>query len=195
MLFFLIRVTLVLGIAVGGGAFSAMYAIDNDIGLGTVRFDPWTAHPGRGGVDDDPYSRARLARSGEIPLGQAEGIEFIAITDSGGAELLHDCRYRVTGRVPASRYWTLYAAPAELLRPEETAAARPASLNSRHLMRKADNTFEIAVSRSAQPGNWLPLSGSGVMRLVLTLYGAPVSTNSSLSDIALPNIIREACRG
>ena len=38
MLFFLLRVILVLAIAIGGGAYSAMYVIDHDFGLGAIRF-------------------------------------------------------------------------------------------------------------------------------------------------------------
>ena len=193
MLFFLLRVALVLAIAIGGGAYSAMYAIDNDIGLGAIRFGPWTAYPRRGSVSDDPYSRARLARSGEIPLGQAEGLVFTAAADSAGAALDRACVYRVSGKVPAARYWTLYAVAGNTARIVSGRDNLAASLNSTQLMRRADNAFDIAVASSAQPGNWLPVTGAGAMRLVLTLYDTPASTDNSLSEIALPEIIRGDC--
>ncbi|MCC0030620.1 MAG: DUF1214 domain-containing protein [Brucellaceae bacterium] len=193
MLFFLLRVILVLAIAIGGGAYSAMYVIDHDFGLGAIRFGSWTAYPRRGGVLDNPYSRAQLARSGEVPLGHAEGLAFTAATDSTGAALDRTCLYRLSGKVPPARYWTLYAAAGNPARIVSGAGSLPASLHSRQLMRDTDNAFDIAVSPHAQPGNWLPVAGGGSMRLVLTLYDTPVSADNSLSELALPQITREGC--
>lgn len=193
MLFFLLRVALVLAIAIGGGAYSAMYAIDNDIGLGAIRFGPWTAYPRRGGVSDDPYSRARLARSGEIPLGHAEGLAFAAAADSSGAVLDRNCLYTISGKVPAARYWTLHAVTGSPIRVVSGGPNLPASLHSRQLMRGPDNAFEIAIAPFAQPGNWLPVTGRGPMHLVLTLYDTPVSTDNSLSEVTLPEIVRRGC--
>lgn len=193
MLFFLMRVALVLAIAIGGGAYSAMYAIENDIGLGTQHFGPWAAHPGRGGVSDDPYSRARLARSGEIPLGPAEGMQFTATADTSGTAFDGNCAYRITGTVPPARYWTLYATARGTAQVVSGRQDLPAALHSRQVMRRPDNSFDITVASSARPGNWLPLNGNGPMQLVLTLYGTPVSTDNSLSEITLPEIVRGDC--
>ncbi len=193
MFFFLLRVALVLAIAIGGGAYSAKYAIENDIGIGSSSFSAWTAHPGRGSPSDDPYSRARLARSGEIALGQAEGIEFTATQDDAGRTLQRGCAYRLSGSVPPARYWTLYAVSRGAARIVSGGNGLPSSLNSRQLMRRADNSFDIVAAPEAQPGNWLPLSGAGAMQLVLTLYDTPASTDNSLSEIRLPEIIRGDC--
>ena len=43
----------------------------------------WKASPGAGSPDADPYSIARLARTGEVPLGAGEGLAFTADGRSG----------------------------------------------------------------------------------------------------------------
>jgi hypothetical protein len=75
-----------LAVAIGGGAASAWYMIDRGVAFGAVSVGPWTAFPDRGTPAADPYSRARFARTGDLSLGQAEGIVFSARRDSGGTQ-------------------------------------------------------------------------------------------------------------
>ena len=46
--------------------------------LGTLTIGAWTARPKTGTADVDPYSRATIARSGELPVGTGDGIAFSA---------------------------------------------------------------------------------------------------------------------
>ncbi len=101
---------LLLSISIGGGAASVWYALQAQEGVGAVTIDGWTAYPDLGTPEADPYSQARVAREVVLSLGRAEGLSFSAQRDAGGSLLRQECQYRIEGSVPASRFWTLYAA-------------------------------------------------------------------------------------
>lgn len=185
-------VALVVAIAVGGGGASVWFALNAIDGLDTLTVGAWTAYPESGTPQVDPYGRARIARDGELPLGRAEGLYFLAERDSSGQALRRQCRYRLEGGVPVARFWTLYATDRT-----GRAAPRPrppaAGLHSRQVLRRADNSFDIAVGRTPEPGNWLAVTGTGDMVMVLTLYDTPVANGADARDIALPAIYRTGC--
>ena len=87
--------TLVLGVALGLALTWA--AVERGYGFGAVKAGPWTAWPRTGSPDADPYARAVLSRSAEIPLALAEGLTFTATSDSGGVPLDGACRYTLSG--------------------------------------------------------------------------------------------------
>lgn len=183
-----------LAIAIGGGAGSVWYALNAREGVGAVTVGSWTAYPDMGAPDADPYSKARQARLGLLPLGRAEGLAFIATRDAGGARLSRQCSYVIQGSTPPARFWTLYAADPSL-RMIATKGNRKPALQSLSILRNADNAFAIAVAPEAAPGNWLRVSGSGPMALVLTLYDTPVAGVIGVEDVALPQVERTACGG
>ena len=70
---------LVIATAVGLGLTYATATRGTD--LGTLKIGAWTARPKSGTSDVDPYSRATIARSGELPIGTGDGIAFSATSD------------------------------------------------------------------------------------------------------------------
>src|SRR5688572_23413496 len=78
----LVRAILVLfvglGISLGLGLWSAWLAVRSPSPIDAITLGPWQAWPNAGTKDVDPYSRARLARTGEIPLGSGEGLTLLA---------------------------------------------------------------------------------------------------------------------
>src|SRR5258708_35516363 len=75
--------------------------------LGTLTIGAWTARPKTGTADVDPYSRASIARSGELPVGTGDGVAFSATTDD--RKRLRDgwCFIDVSGRPTATPLSTL----------------------------------------------------------------------------------------
>jgi hypothetical protein len=185
---------LVLVTAIAGGAASVWYALGSQEGIGAVSIGPWTAFPELGTPQADPYSKARIAREGVLSLGLAEGLAFVAQHDSDGAALNRKCAYSIQGAFPPARFWTLYAAD-NTRAVIHTEHLRPPALHSVAALRDAANAVTIAVGRQAVPGNWIPISGSGPMNLVLTLYDAPATSSSGIADIALPEIRKTGCDG
>lgn len=194
MISIILRVIVVLGIAIGGGAASVWYALENMEGLGALAIGGWVAHPRDGTPDADPYALARMTRRGELPLGRAEGIVFTASLDSAGEPLRRECAYRVEGTVPVARFWTLYAARTDGPEPVSP-TLRPPALHALQILRRPDNSFDIAIGPRPTPGNWLPTEGAGQMSLVLTFYDLPVSAGLDGADVELPRVYRTRCHG
>lgn len=183
---------LTLLIAIGGGAASVWYALETSGGLGALTVGGWTAYPQAGTAAADPYSKARVAREAELPLGRAEGLAFSTGRDSANAPLDRNCTYRVEGQIPPARFWTLYAAgPDNAALPPVGTRAR--AITAEGVVRQPDNAVIVTVGPNPAPMNWLAVSGSGPLQLVLTLYDTPVASNESIADIELPQVLRIAC--
>jgi hypothetical protein len=181
-----------LAIAIGGGAWSVRYALERGFGLETLTVGPWQAYPDFGTPDASAYAKAAVARRGELPLGQAEGLAFEASGDSSGAALMRNCSYRISGDVPTARFWTLYAADPSLT-PLQPAGIRAAALQSTAVLHETDEAVAVTASPHPAPGNWLPLSGSGPMVLVFSLYDTPIASSTEISRVVLPGISRLGC--
>ena len=179
-----------LGLALGLWASETILA--NGGPFGVVAIGPWSVATTAGAIEADPYTRASLERSGEIPLALGEGLKMIARVDDAGRPFDPRCTYRVGSRVPAARYWTLSLVNADGY-PVENAAGRY-GFRSSEILRDADGGFSIAVSATAHAGNWLPIGAPAPFALVLRLYDSPLSaTAGGMEKSATPAIARENC--
>ena len=104
-LIFITLLALILATVVGLGATWMTATRGTD--LGTLTIGAWTARPKTGTADVDPYSRATIARSGELPVGTGDGVAFSATTDDRKRPLDGRCDVVVSGVTPAARFWTL----------------------------------------------------------------------------------------
>lgn len=158
---------------------------------GTVEVGTWRALPTIDATTADPYVRARIARSGEIGMGAGEGLTFVANADSTGRELQPKCDYRIVGRSPPARLWTLTASDSAG-HPGVTPEGR-AHVDNRNLLRDGSGRFEVTLAVAARPGNWLPMPSTGAATLTLRLYDTPLTLGSDQMP-TLPSIERGACR-
>jgi hypothetical protein len=188
---FLIDLLIAIGIAVVVGFGSAALVLDRDRLFGAQTRGAWTAWPNSGSPDADPYTIALLARSGEVPLGAGEGLAFIAEADSAGGSLYGGCRYILEGQTPPARLWTLtlYDGEGHLL---ENPVHRT-GFHSREIERRADGSFDIALAPDAQPGNWLPVTTKGPIKLMLRLYDTPIAGGANFGNLTLPSIRKGDC--
>lgn len=184
----------VLVVAVVGGAGSVWIALNASEGIGAVAIGAWTAFPDVGTPEADTYSKARFAREGGLSLGRAEGIAFSAQRDSAGDALRRECTYAIEGVIPSARFWTLYAADARRIVLPPTIRRVPA-LHSLEMLRTIDGAIRITIGRHPTPGNWLGVTGSGPMQLVLTLYDTPTATTARVIEIELPQVLKLGCDG
>ena len=188
-----IAFVLLIGLGIGGAV--SWLSIQNRLGFGALRLGAWTSWPLAGSAGADPYTRAKVAAEGEIPLGAAEGIAFLARTDDAGEPLRRECRYTLVGRTPPARFWTLSAhdlSGAALAHRAGSPAAQR-GLVSRELLREADGSVQVTVGRGAGAANWLPTQGSGPYQLVLRLYDAQLAaTEGNRSDL-MPAIRFAGC--
>lgn len=179
---------LVIGSASGLGMTWVMSARDN--GFGALDIGVWRAWPRSGTSEADPYARAVFARSGELPIGLAEGISFVAATDNRGYAIDGRCITRISGKLLPARFWTLtiYDGRGRLI---ENPAARH-GFTSTEVVFSDEGTIDIWLSPRVHSGNWLPTGESERIVAVIRLYDTP--TGVARSEAAqMPNITREKC--
>jgi hypothetical protein len=174
------------------GLAATQTLLDERLSFAGIEIGPWRVAPKTGSAEVDPYSRAQFARTGEIAIAHAEGLSFLALTDSDGARLASRCTYELRGPMPDNRYWTLtLVSPNGLL--TENAAGRY-GFTSTEVLRAADGSFAITVGRGARAGNWLPAPQSETFDLVLRLYDTLLDFSTSKVDQgALPRIAKVTC--
>ena len=190
-LIFLVIVGLVVAIVSGFG--SAYIALSGTPPIGAVRIGPWTAWPRMGSREIDPYARAIVVRTADLPLGLGEGLAFVARADSNGTLLDARCHYRLSGAMPAARAWTLtlYDDQGRVIEDEQGLT----NFTSSMVLRAADGTTTIEIAREPTPGNWLRLAESGRFLVALRLYDTPVSSSTAAIEArTMPAIQRLSCR-
>ena len=163
-------ITLIIAAAIGLG--STWFALTRGTAFGGISIGAWTARPKTGTSDIDPYARATVARSGELPVGLGDGVAFLAKTDDLGRPLDGRCEVIVSGTTPQARYFTV-----TLYDPSGRLVAN--SLNrhgftSQELIRRPDGGFELVAAPRARTGNWLPTGGVERYVLMLRFYDTPV---------------------
>ncbi len=180
----------VCGVALGSTV--TWISVQETRGFGALKVGQWTAWPDAGSADADPYTDARIAVDGRVPLGAAEGVLFVAKKDAQGEPLQRQCDYRINGRLPAARYWTLTAQNVEGMDITDP-FGRVEPVISEHGIWQ-DGTVDIAVSSARRGGaDWLPLSGRGPMQLSLRLYDTQVTGTGAIGQISIPGIERIRC--
>jgi hypothetical protein len=182
--------TILAGIALG--LLVTMRTLDRGVTFDVARAGPWVGYPKTGTVDIDPYENALIARTAALPLGSAEGLSFMAHTDSNGDALRPECDYIVSGSVPPTRYWTLtLVSPKGFLINNK---AQRFGFTSAEVVRAADGSFTITVAPDARPGNWLPVGDAKAYVLMLRLYDTLLDFGTTrLGAAALPKIERGRC--
>jgi len=162
------------------------------VNVGTLTIGAWTARPRIGSSDIDPYARASIARSGELPVGTGDGIAFIARSDDGKRPLDGRCDVVVSGVTPAARFWTL-----TLYDPKGQLVANGMNrygFTSQEIVRGSDGAFEIRITSRARAGNWLPTGGIDRYMLMLRLYDTPVGVATRTQrDAPMPAITTVGC--
>jgi hypothetical protein len=185
-----IHLGLMLVIALGLGFGLSWYALSDGRLFGTIDVGPWTAWRNVGLPTPDPYTRAYIARTGALELGASEGLRFVAVKDSAGLALDRACTYRIAGRMPTARFWTLV--PEALDGGPIVRAGAPPDFRSTRIVRAADGSAQLFVGKALSPYNWLEITGDGPFQIVLTLYDAQ-SLGGGGDIAALPGIERGAC--
>ena len=182
--------TLLLAAAIGLGA--TWLTLTRGIAFGALTIGAWTAWPRSGSVDIDPYARATIARTGELPVGTGDGVAFYARTDDAGNPFDGRCSFAISGLSPAARFWTL-----TLYGPEGRLVANTTDrhgFTSAEIVRDADGRFTIHVAPRARPGNWLPTGGIERFVLVWRLYDTPIGVATRTTrEGPMPAIVEKGC--
>lgn len=181
---------LVIGLGLGG--LLSRVSIESNLGFGAKTIGQWTAWPQAGSRDADPYTKAKVATDGDVPLGAAEGIAFHGKLDNRNETLNLNCSYVIAGQMPPARLWTLTAHHLDG-RVVQTSSGRPAALTSRTIVRKPDGSFVVQIGPSLRGGNWLEISGQGPFEFIARLYDTQIAGTADLGSPTMPTISLESC--
>ena len=179
-------------VAAAFGLGLTQFALTRGTAFGAITIGAWTAWPKTGTSDIDPYARAAIARSGELPIGSGDGVAFFASSDDAGRPLDGRCMVTIAGTTPAARFWTitLYDLDGRLI----PNAAERYGFTSQEIARRADGTFEVVSGPRARPGNWLPTGGIDRYVVVLRLYDTPVGVATrTAKDAPMPAVTAAGC--
>jgi hypothetical protein len=179
-------------VAAAFGLGLTQFALTRGTAFGAITIGAWTAWPKTGTTDIDPYARAAIARSGELPIGSGDGVAFFASSDDTGHPLDGRCTVTIAGTTPAARFWTmtLYDLDGRLV----PNAADRYGFTSQEIARHADGSYEIVLAPRARPGNWLPTGGVDRYVVVLRLYDTPVGVATRTArDAPMPAVTAGAC--
>ena len=189
-MWFLLRLLAAVVVAAGLGLGSAYYAVRSLSADSSITNGPWTTSLTTGGADADSYTRSFIALTGLFALNKDETIYYGAHTDSAGAPLDGRCSYRIEGRDPDARWWsiTLYAKD-DFLIPN---ASNRYSIGKSNVARAADGTFVIRLSGTPETNNWIATSPNG-FQITLRLYNPGPTVKNNPAAAPLPSIVKEAC--
>lgn len=176
--------------AVGLGA--TWLSLTRGAAFGAVTLGAWTAWPRTGTVGIDPYARAMIARSGELPIGVGDGVAFYAQADDQGKTFDGRCDVDISGITPTARFWTLtlYDLEGKLV----ANSINRHGFTSQEIIRSSDGSFTIRLGPRARYGNWLPTGGVERYILVLRLYDTPVGVATRAGrEAPMPAIMAREC--
>jgi hypothetical protein len=181
-----IIVALILGSGIGVG--SAVWAYES-LGKSHLKNGPWTTDLAKGSEKADAYSRTYMAVHALLGLTQAETIYYVASTDDNGQSLSGDGVYRVEGKAPEARWWsiTVYGSD-DFLIPNEY---NRYSYSGNNVTYDSNGNFMFSVSKVQKPGDWLPIGDQKKFILELRLYNPGDSIRKNPGIVELPRIIRE----
>jgi hypothetical protein len=179
-------------VAAAIGLGTTWFVLNEGVAYGGVTVGAWTAWPRNGTPGVDPYARAMLARTGELPVGSGDGVTFLARSDDSGRPLDGRCDVDVSGTTPQARFWTL-----TLYDPDGKLVANSVhrfGFTSQEVVRGANGAFEITIGPRARPGNWLPTGGVERYVLALRLYDTPIGLATRAGpDVPMPSISVRGC--
>ena len=174
------------------GLGATYLALTRGAAFGALTIGAWTAWPKTGTAEADPYARAAIARTGQLPIGLGDGVSFSAHADDNGKIFNGRCDVVMSGTTPTARFWTLtlYNVDGQLV----ANSVNRYGFTSQEIVRHADGGFEIVVAPRANSGNWLPTGGIERYLLVLRLYDTAVGVSTRAGrEAPMPAIKTRAC--
>jgi hypothetical protein len=178
---------LIVGTALG---FAATYVAVTRMNFGTISNGPWRMSLLTGSAQSGPYLRANIALHGLLALNRSETVYYTADHDSNGEWLDGNCFYKIEGREPSARWWsiTAYGEDDYLMKNKYDLW----SISGETVQLKSDSTFTITASKHRAPTNWIPVTQRR-FSLTLRLYNPGAGVVDDPANAMVPVIRRSVC--
>ncbi len=192
MTFFLRFVVFIVVAILLGLGFTAL-SLSTSSGFAAKREGSWKSWKNAGHLKADPYTRAFVAKTGQLPLPPQIAQTYFALYDNAHRRLHTSCTYLVESPPVAAKWWTLAAydySGRVFKNPVERY-----SFNAESAMAKFEGGFHVYISKTPQPENWLPMGSNGPFILVYRLYRKQLTDDDigEEKDVPLPLIKRVSC--
>lgn len=190
---FLMRfVTFILvGVVIGLGVTSI--SISTGSGLAAKRLGGWKSWKSAGHQNADPYTRAYVAKTGQLPLPPQIAQSYFALYDNAHRRLHTSCTYLIESPAVEAKWWTLalYDLNGQIIKND----LNRYSFNAASTMVRFNGGFRIFLSQTPQGENWLPMGNHGQFVLVYRLYRKQLTDEqvTKEDDVPLPLIKRVSC--
>ena len=157
-----------------------------------TRIGPWLVNLEAGSRDASMYTRARIALKALLALDRRETLYYIAQQDDAGRLLRSNCRYLISGSIPAARWWSVTAYADDIfLFPD---AEQRYSVSGENPTLNTVGRFS-AVTGPETPVSgatkWLPTPGDRGLILTLRLYNPRPEVQADPGALAVPSIQRQ----
>ena len=179
------------GIVLGLGSLAGLIAGGG--GFKGVPHAGWSYNPLAGSKGADPYTRLKVAIGGLLALDRSETIYFTTTTDSTGAALRADCRYRISGGSMPVRWWSITLYDKGYLARNQDGA--PSIDRTRAAPDAAGRwSAQLGGARPAQ-GLWISSATATDLSLLLRFYNPDPAVVKDPTLAPMPVVTREACAG
>jgi len=183
-------VTAVCGIALGLFATWVLVVRAAPMG-GDVRDGPWRTSLATGSAQGGAWLRASVALHGLLALNRSETIYYTATTDRLGGKLDAHCLYRVVGRDPPARWWSITAyGPDDFLIPNPQHLY---SVSKTSVDRHPDGSGFLVTLGHDDIHSQEIATGKGAFSLTLRLYNPDAAVAADPAHVKLPSIVRVRC--
>ena len=190
---FFVRFVAFIIIAIMLGLGITSLSLNTGSGVAATRHGGWKSWKNSGHLNADPYTRAYIAKTGQLPLPPQIAQTYFALYDNAHRRLHTSCTYLIESPAVEAKWWTLavYDYNGKIF---ENPIKRY-SFNAESAMIKFEGGFHIYLSQSPQPENWLPIGNQGPFVLVYRLYRKNLTDEKVTleDDVPLPLVKRISC--
>ena len=155
--------------------------------LNSFQVGAWRGTTLAGSAHADMYTRAVIALKALLALDRSETLYYVAERDDAGKPLRSRCNYRVTGKPPDARWWSVTANADDLYLFD--APNRQFSLNGDTAVLGSDGSFDLTTGPQPIVGtHWLPTPSERGVVLALRLYNPSPAVQANPAGIVPPSI-------
>lgn len=150
---------------------------------------PWRVNLLAGSPDAGAYTRARVAIGGLLALNRDETMYYVAGTDSAGRPLKSRCTYRVSGRPPPARWWSITAYAGDFFLFD--APGKRFGVNGGTVVLDGDGRFVFDTGPAAPADArvaWVPTPGDRELILTLRVYQPSPALHDAPLTLEPPSI-------